>query len=157
MQSVNPTLHRHQLYGVESPIEPTIRTRKTKPCEEELITPLSPGGTSIATKKKYVKPNKQLFFTPNRTQKQINRINEINRRILNGSNKTITNEDNHQYQTPNRTPIRSIQNNNSTKRQNRPTDLIDVEDSPSKIFRNNSHSKFNTVSFTFKTQTFNEI
>ncbi|KAJ6243920.1 hypothetical protein M0813_21710 [Anaeramoeba flamelloides] len=142
VQGVNSNSQRHQLYGTESPIEPTIQTRTTNPREEELITPLSPGRTSITPSKNYIRSNPQNFFTPNRTQKHINRINEINRRISNGSKKSVQREKNRQLQTPNRNTDRSNRIENSQKRKNRPSELIDVEDSPTKISRNNSNSQF---------------
>ncbi|KAJ3450182.1 hypothetical protein M0812_06349 [Anaeramoeba flamelloides] len=55
--SVNSNSERHQLYGTESPIEPTIQTRITNSHEEELITPPSPGRTSITPSKNYINSN----------------------------------------------------------------------------------------------------
>ncbi|KAJ6235349.1 hypothetical protein M0813_28630 [Anaeramoeba flamelloides] len=84
-QSINSNSQRYKLYGTESPIEPTIQNPTKKSNEKEFITPLSPGRTSITTEKNYIRTDQQQFLTPKRTQDHINRINEINRRLSNGS------------------------------------------------------------------------
>ncbi|KAJ6227236.1 hypothetical protein M0813_10144 [Anaeramoeba flamelloides] len=138
-QSINSNSQRHKLYGTESPIEPTIQNPTKKSNEKEFITPLSPGRTSITTEKNYIRTDQQQFLTPKRTQDHINRINEINRRLSNGSKTRFPSGNRLQSQTQNRTPFRSIQNKNSSKRLGRPINLSDFEESPSKIFRKNSH------------------
>ncbi|KAJ3446991.1 nnp-1 protein putative nuclear protein 1 nop52 [Anaeramoeba flamelloides] len=75
----------------------------------------------------------------NKTQKHINRINEINRRISNGSKKSGSIKNNGELQTPNQNTDRSNRIENSQKRKNRPRELIDMEDSQTKISRNNSN------------------
>ncbi|KAJ6237031.1 hypothetical protein M0813_03438 [Anaeramoeba flamelloides] len=139
-QSINSTTHRHQLYGTDSPIQPTIQKPTKKSHENESITPLSPGRTSITTEKNYFRTDQQQLLTPKRTQEQIDRIDEINRKISNGSKTTIPIDNHLQFQTPNRTPFRSSQINSSAKRLERPRYLSDFEESPLKVFRKNSHT-----------------